>query len=56
MTTEAAEATACTVAAFGSLIGALRCLADRLLPSAAIYTAVAGALLAGAVRAAIDAL
>jgi hypothetical protein len=37
-------------------LGALRCLADRLLPSAAIYTAVAAALAIAAGKAAIDAL
>lgn len=42
--------------AFGCVLGALRCLADRLLPSAAIYTVLACALVGGAVVAAIDAL
>lgn len=42
--------------ALGSVLGALRCLADRLLPSAAIYTVLACALAGGAAKAAIDAL
>jgi hypothetical protein len=42
------------VLASASIVGALRCLADRLLPSALIYTVVAVALLAGAARAAVD--
>jgi hypothetical protein len=56
MTREAAITTACLVLALAAAIGALRCIADRLLPSAAIYTVMAIALMAGAARAAIDAL
>jgi hypothetical protein len=53
---DAAIATVCLVLALGATIGALRCIADRLLPSAAVYTVIAVALLAGGVHAAIDAL
>ncbi|MEA2496030.1 MAG: hypothetical protein QOJ29_3941 [Thermoleophilaceae bacterium] len=56
MTTEAAIAGSCLTLAFAAIVGALRCLADRLLPSAAIYTAMAVALFGGAAKAAIDAL
>ena len=45
---------ACLVLALGAVIYALRCLSERLLPSAAIYTAVALGLLAFAARAAVD--
>jgi hypothetical protein len=53
---DAAIATGCLVLALASIVGALRCLASRLLPSAAIYTLVAAALVAGAAKAALDAL
>ena len=56
MSRDAAIATGCIVFALISIGGALRCLADRLLPSAAIYTLVALALVGGAAKAAIDAL
>ena len=56
MTREAAIAVACLALALLAALGALRCIADRLLGSAAIYTAVALALMAGAARAAMDAL
>ena len=51
MTREAAIATGCLIVAFITTLGALRCLADRLLPSAAIYTVIALAVFAGGVRA-----
>ena len=47
---------ACLVLALASVLGALRCLADHLLASAAIYTLLALALFGGAAKAAIDAL
>ena len=56
MSEPAAIATACVVLALASIVGALRCLADRLLASAAIYTLMAVALAGGAAKAAIDAL
>lgn len=56
MTREAAIAAACLVLAFAAVLGALRCIADRLLPSAAIYTVVALALVGAGVQAAVDAL
>ena len=56
MSRDAAIATGCVVLALASVAGALRCLADRLLTSAAIYTALALALVGGAAKAAIDAL
>jgi hypothetical protein len=56
MSQAAAIATGCIVLALACVLGALRCLADRLLPSAAIYTVVALTLVGGAAKAAIDAL
>jgi hypothetical protein len=56
MSRDAAIATGCIVLALASVAGALRCLADRLLASAAIYTLVAIALVGGAAKVAIDAL
>ena len=56
MTEAAAILTACIVLALASVIGALRCLADHLLISAAIYTLLAVALFGGAAKAAMDAL
>jgi hypothetical protein len=56
MTSDAAILSGCLALAVGCVLGALRCLADRLLPSAALYTVVAVALLGGAVKAALDAL
>lgn len=53
---DAAIAAGCLVLAFASVVGALRCLADRLLPSAAIYTLVAAALVGGAAKVAINVL
>jgi hypothetical protein len=44
------------VLALSTIIGALRCLADRLLASAAIYTALAAGLAVAAGKAALDAL
>jgi hypothetical protein len=45
-----------TVLAVGTLVGALRCLADKLLVSAAIYTALAAGLAVAAGKAALDAI
>lgn len=56
MSRDAAIATGCIVLALGATVGALRCLADRLLTSAAIYALIAAALVGGAAKAAIDAL
>ena len=55
MSRDGAIVLGCLVLALVFVIGALRCLADRLLISAIIYTAVALALMGGAARAAIDA-
>jgi hypothetical protein len=55
MSREAALAFGCVALAFGAVVGALRCLADKFLASAVIYAVIAAGLLGGAVRAAIDA-
>jgi hypothetical protein len=52
----AAIASGCLAAGLACVVAALRCLADRLLPSAAIYTAVAIGFVGGAAKAALDAL
>ena len=44
------------VLAMAAAIWALRCLADKLLISAAIYTVVGVGLVAGACKAALDAI
>ena len=56
MTKDAAIATGCLVLALACVLGALRCLADRLLPSAAMYTAAAIALVGGAAKVALDSI
>lgn len=56
MTRDAAIAVGCFVLALACAIGALRCLADRLLASAAFYTLIAIALVGGAVKVAADAI
>lgn len=56
MSREGAIAVGCFVLALACALGALRCLADRLLPSAAVYTLVAIALVGGAIKVAADAL
>jgi hypothetical protein len=56
MSRDAAIATGCLVLALACVLGALRCLADRLLPSAAFYTVVAIALVGGAAKVALDSL
>ena len=56
MSRDAAIATGCVVLALASALGALHCLADRLLPSAALYTLVAAALVGGAAKVALDSL
>jgi hypothetical protein len=43
------------VLALGAIAGALRCLADKLLVSAAIYTGFAAGLAVAAGKAALDA-
>lgn len=52
---DSAIAIGCVVLALTAVIGALRCLADRMLTSAAVYAVLAALLLAGAARAAIAA-
>jgi hypothetical protein len=47
---------ACLALALASVVGALRCLADHLLPSAAIYTLAAVMLVYVATRVALEAL
>lgn len=49
-------AVGCLVVALVCVLGALRCLADRLLPSAALYTLVGIAFVGGAAKAALDAI
>jgi hypothetical protein len=44
------------VLALGAIAGALRCLADKLLASAAIYTTLAAGLAVAAGKAALDAI
>jgi hypothetical protein len=44
------------VLALGSAVGALRCLADKLLVSAAIYTLAGAGLAVAAGKAALDAI
>jgi hypothetical protein len=56
MSDEAAIATGCVVLALACALGALRCIADRLLPSAAFYTVVALGLMGGAAKVALDSL
>jgi len=50
---DGATAAACLLLALASVIAALRCLADRLLPSAAIYTVFALALIGAAAKVAV---
>ena len=56
MSRDAAIATSCLVLALGATVGALRCLADRLLTSSAIYTVFAAGLVAAGIKIAIDAI
>lgn len=56
MTRDATIATVCIALALVAIVGAFRCLAERLLPSAAIYTLLALALFGGGLRAALAAL
>ena len=53
---DGAIASGCLVLALASVIAALRCLADRLLPSAAIYTIAGISLIGVAARLAISAI
>jgi len=53
---DAAMIAGCFALALAAVIGALRCLADQLLPSAAIYTVIAIVLVGGAVKVAFDAI
>ena len=50
MSRDAAIATSCLLLALGATVGALRCLADRLLTSAAIYTVFAAGLVAAGIK------
>lgn len=52
MSRDGAIVVTCVVFALAFVLGALRCLADHLLVSAAIYTALSLALLGGALYAA----
>jgi hypothetical protein len=56
MSQSTAVATGCLAIAMACVIGALRCLADRLLASAAIYTLMALCLAGGAAKAVLDAV
>ena len=56
MSEPAAVAAVLLALALGSVLYALRCLADRLLPSAAIYTLIAVGLAGAAGKAALDAV
>ena len=56
MSHEAAIATGCLVLALVCVLGALWCLADRLLASAALYTFIAVGLVGGAAKVALDSL
>jgi hypothetical protein len=56
MSESAAIATACIVSALAFVVGALWCLADHLLTSAVIYTALAILLMGGAAKIALDSL
>jgi hypothetical protein len=56
MSEGAAITTGCLALALGCVLAALRCLADRLLPSAALYTVIALGLVGGAAKAALDSL
>ena len=53
---DGAIASGCLVLALASVIAALHCLADRLLPSAAIYTIAGISLIGVAARFAISAV
>jgi hypothetical protein len=55
MTASPALAAVLMVFALGAIAGALRCLADKLLVSAAIYTGFAAGLAVAAGKAALDA-
>jgi hypothetical protein len=54
MTDGPALAAVLMVVALGAVVGALRCLADKLLVSAAIYSALAAGLAVGAAEALLD--
>jgi hypothetical protein len=56
MSRDAAIATGCLVLALACVLGALRCLADRLLPSAAFYTLIAVGFVGGAAKVALDSI
>lgn len=56
MTEPAAIAAGCMVLALAAVLGALRCLADRLLTSAALYTLLAVGLVGEAAKRAIESL
>jgi hypothetical protein len=54
MSHDAAIATGCLIIALACVLGSLRCLADRMLPSAAFYTAVAVGCIGAAAKIVID--
>lgn len=56
MSQDAAIATGCLVLALACVLGALWCLADRLLFSATLYTFIAVGLIGGAAKVALDSL
>ena len=56
MSHDAAIATGCLIAALVCVLGALWCLADRMLASAAFYTVVAVGLVGGAAKVALDSI
>jgi hypothetical protein len=56
MTREAAIAAGCFTLSLACVLGALRCLADRLLASAALYTLIAVGLVGGAAKVALDSI
>jgi hypothetical protein len=56
MSESAAIATVCIAFALVFVVGALWCLADRMLTSAAIYTLLAVFLMGGAAKIALDSL
>ena len=56
MTETAAIAIGCVVLALVAVLGALRCIADHFLMSAALYTLLAIALVGEAATRAIDSL
>jgi hypothetical protein len=56
MSRDAAIGAACLILALVCVLGALRCLADRLLLSAGLYTLIAVGLVGGAAKVAMEAI